>query len=267
MVKNQLLHYETHLCDQPGATWMLFVHGAGGSTRTWRRQIDDLSQAYHLLMIDLPGHGQMAHRKNDTPVYTFERIATEIWQVVDHLKIETCHLVGVSLGAIIVLEMRESRPEQTISVILSGPILKLNTKLKTLASLSLGLAKIIGYPSFYKLSALIMMPRNNHKKSRSVFIKESRVLTTDEFRKWTNMYHGLNATLKQLFHKPLSHPHLLVSGEQDHLFLHAAVDYAKIHPGHTQLEIVPKCGHVVSIEKASVFNQLCLEFLGKGGDL
>lgn len=263
MLNNELLYHETYLCPEPDAAWMLFVHGAGGSTRTWRRQIDDLSQTYNLLLIDLPGHGEMAKRSNDAEVYTFEAIARAIWRVVDHLAIETSHLVGVSLGAIIVLEMRELRPQQTLSIILSGPILQLNTKLKVLASMSLGLAKIIGYPNFYKLSALIMMPRTNHQKSRKVFIKESRVLTTDEFRKWTNMYYGLNTTLNELFHKTLSHPHLLVSGAQDHLFLYAAQAYAKLHDTHTQLKIVPKCGHVVSIEKANIFNQLCLDFLAK----
>lgn len=263
MSNNQLLYYETYPCEKPNAAWMLFVHGAGGSTRTWRRQIDDLSQTYNLLLIDLPGHGEMAKRSNAADVYTFEAIATAIWQVVDHLKIKASHLVGVSLGAIIVLEMRELRPKQTMSIILSGPILQLNTKLKVLASMSLGLAKIIGYPNFYKLSALIMMPRTNHQKSRKVFIKESRVLTTEEFRKWTNMYYGLNKTLKRLFQQPLSHPHLLVSGAQDHLFLYAAQAYAKMHSQYTNLKIVPKCGHVVSIEKASIFNQLCLDFLNE----
>jgi pimeloyl-ACP methyl ester carboxylesterase len=75
------------------------------------------------------------------------------------------------------------------------------------------------------------------------------------------MYYGLNRSLKQLFRKPLAHPHLLVSGAQDHLFLYAAKAYAKFHPKWTELHIVPHCGHVVSIEQAAIFNQLCQQFL------
>jgi pimeloyl-ACP methyl ester carboxylesterase len=256
-----ILHYEIHHSTNSEAEWLLFIHGAGGSTRTWRRQVETLRQTHHLLLVDLPGHGEMANRPSTEERYTFPLIAAKIWAVVDHLKLPGVHLVGVSLGAIIALQMREDRPEQTHSLILSGPILKLNTKLKLLANLSLGLAKIIGYPAFYKLSARIMMPRNNHRKSREVFIRESQVLTTTEFRKWTNMYYGLNKTLKHLFRQPLSHPHLLVSGAQDHLFLYAAKAYAKFHPKWTELHIVPRCGHVVSIEQAQVFNQICQQFL------
>jgi pimeloyl-ACP methyl ester carboxylesterase len=261
MPANQLLYYETYPADQPAAEWLLFIHGAGGSTRTWRRQIDDLRTRFNLLLIDLPGHGQMAKRPIAAPVYTFPAIAEQIWAVADHLKLSGTHLVGVSLGAIIALEMRELRPQQTHSVILSGPILKLSLKLRLLASASLALAKIIGYPAFYKLSARVMMPRTNHQKSREVFIKESQVLTTDEFRKWTNMYYGLHPTLQGLFDRPLQHPHLLVSGSQDHLFLGAAQAYAAKHPQQVHLEVVSRCGHVVSIEQAAVFNRLCLDFL------
>ncbi|RMF03794.1 MAG: alpha/beta fold hydrolase [Bacteroidetes bacterium] len=256
-----ILYHEIHHSTHPDAEWLIFIHGAGGSTRTWRRQVDDLKQTHHLLLIDLPGHGQMANRPNEDEHYTFPLIAQKVWAVVDHLNIAAVHLVGVSLGAIIALQMREQRPDTTLSVILSGPILKLNTKLKILANLSLGLAKIIGYPAFYKLSARIMMPRANHRKSREVFIREAEVLTTSEFKKWTQMYFGLNKTLRSLFHQPLRHPHLLVSGAEDHLFLYAAKAYAKFHSHWTQLHIVPRCGHVVSIEKAQTFNELCLHFL------
>jgi len=203
----------------------------------------------------------MAKQLTAVPVYTFPAIAKQVWAVADHLKLSASHLVGVSLGAIIALEMRELRPLQTQSVILSGPILKLSLKLRVLASASLALAKIIGYPAFYKFSARVMMPRTNHQKSREVFIKESQVLTTDEFRKWTNMYYGLYPTLQGLFDRQVQHPHLLVSGSQDHLFLGAAKAYAAKHPQHVHLEVVNHCGHVVSIEQAAVFNRLCLHFL------
>ncbi len=256
-----ILYYETHHSTKEQADWLVLIHGAGGSTRTWRRQIEDLRQTHHLLLIDLPGHGQMADRPSPETHYTFPLMAAKIWGVIDHLQLSSVHLMGVSLGAIIALQMREERPTQTQTVILSGPILKLNLKLKLLANLSLGLAKIIGYRAFYKLSARIMMPRNNHRKSREVFIREAKVLSTSEFRKWTNMYYGLNKTLKELFRQPLRHPHLLVSGAQDHLFLYAAKAYAHYHPKWTALHIVPRCGHVVSIEQAQVFNHLCLQFL------
>ncbi|MEL6986531.1 MAG: alpha/beta hydrolase, partial [Bacteroidota bacterium] len=109
-------------------------------------------------------------------------------------------------------------------------------------------------------SARIMMPRKNHKKSRDVFIKESRVLSDEEFKKWTNMYFNLNKTLDRLFNAISTIPQLMVMGEQDHLFLSPAKSYAAQHD-NTAIEIIEKCGHVVSIEQAKKFNEITLSFL------
>ena len=259
MIEKDLLHYEAHGAD-PKKEWILFIHGAGGSTVTWKRQVNAFSQLYNLLIIDLPGHGRMADRPNDDASYSFESIANKIWNLVEHLKISSIHLMGVSLGTIIALQMREMHPSKVLSIILPGAIVKLNRKLRILASLSLGMAKIIGYHAFYKMSARIMMPRRNHKKSRDVFIRESQFLSIDEFKKWTNMYYHLDKTLKGLFFAQSEIPQLMVMGDQDHLFLAPASQYAEEHE-NTQIEIINKCGHVVSIEKAEEFNKICLRFL------
>lgn len=259
MEAKDLLHHETHIAN-PDAEWLVLIHGAGGSTVTWKRQVPELGRHYNLLVVDLPGHGRMSERPNEEPAYTFEHIGDRIWHVVDHLRLERVHLLGVSLGTVIALSMREQRPAQVASLVNGGAIVRLSTRLKVLATASLTLAKVIGYPAFYRLSATIMMPRKNHQKSRDVFIRESRFLSTEEFRKWTAMYRGLNKTLKRLFAAASDIPHLVVMGAQDHLFLDQAQLYAERHDA-VRLEVIPRCGHVVTIEQAERFNVLCLAFL------
>lgn len=256
-----LLYFETYV-QAENTQWILLVHGAGGSIKTWKRQVDQLGADYNLLIIDLPGHGKSAKLCKDVPVYSFEFVAEKIWDVVDHLNISSIHLVGISLGTIICLQMRVLKPQKVLSVIMPGAIVQLNFKLRTLANMSLALAKIIGYPNFYKLSAYIMMPRGNHKKSRDVFVQESKALTMEEFKKWTDLYYHLNDTLKVLFYKTSTLPHILIMGNQDHLFLNPAQAYAEQH-NNTSISIVKNCGHVVSIEKAVQFNTICLAFLKK----
>jgi len=254
-----LLYFETHqrsINDE----WVLLVHGAGGSTRTWKKQIEQLGAHYNLLIIDLPGHGKNASNSDQFPNYSFLFMADKIWEVIDHLKIHKIHIIGVSLGTIICLQMRHLQPVRILSVIMPGAIVKLNTKLKILASLSLAFAKIIGYRNFYKLSASIMLPRKNHKRSRDVFINESKALSINEFKKWTALYYNLNKTLLEFFDAKSPIPHLLIMGSQDHLFLKPARDYA-IHHSNAILKVIPDCGHVVSIESAKKFNRICLKFL------
>ncbi len=256
---DNLLHFETHQ-HSISTDWLLFVHGAGGSTRTWKKQIEELGAHYNLLIIDLPGHGKNAGNSAQFPKYSFLFMAEKIWEVIDHIKIQNIHIIGISLGTIICLQMRHLKPHRVLSVIMPGAIVRLNTKLKVLASLSLALAKVIGYPNFYKMSASIMLPRKNHKKSRDVFIKESKALSIDEFQKWTGLYHNLNRTLLDFFETKSPIPHLLIMGSQDHLFLQSAKEYAIYH-NNAKIKVIPNCGHVVSIESAQKFNSICLEFL------
>ena len=50
-----MLKYE--VIDNQKEEWVVFVHGIGGSTKTWGKQIDEFSENYNLLLLDLPGHG------------------------------------------------------------------------------------------------------------------------------------------------------------------------------------------------------------------
>jgi pimeloyl-ACP methyl ester carboxylesterase len=236
------------------------IHGAGGSTRTWKRQIKRLGAHFNLLVIDLPGHGQSADLESQDDEYTFSIISQRVWEVVDHVGIEKVHVLGVSLGAIIALRIEQLYNDRVKSVVLAGAIVQLNRKLKIIASTSLFLAKLIGYRAFYKVAARIALPRDNHKTSRDIFIRESEALSLDEFRKWTEMYRSLNVTLKELFLEATDAPKLLLMGDQDHLFLNPALDYVKKR-ANALLKVFPKCGHVVNIEQPDSFNEHCIEFI------
>ena len=254
-----LLHHNIH-ANANSDEWLLMIHGAGGSTRTWKRQIEDLSQHFNLLVIDLSGHGESAKFSDEHDSYTFDSIGHLIWNVVDYLNIEQVHILGVSLGAIIALNIETLYSDRVKSFVLAGAIVHLNLKLKIVAESSLTLAKIIGYRRLYKVAARFMLPRRNHKTSRDFFIRESKALSLNEFRKWTEMYHTLNATLQELYAAATDVPRLLLMGEQDHLFLGPAIEYSREKP-YSTLEVVPKCGHVVNIERADAFNEACIRFV------
>lgn len=258
---NELLYHELHQTSRENRPWVLFIHGAGGSTRTWRKQIDSFKEEYNLLLIDLPGHAQSKQVSIDSSAYTFEWIGNKIWEVVDHLKLSSLHIVAVSLGSIIGMQMQKLRPTAVKSMIFAGPIVGLNFKLRLLARSGLMLAKVIGYHRFYALTARIALPRKNHQKSRQVFVEESRRIDTVEYRKWTAMYgKTLDGSLKNLFGTPPTIPLFFVVGEQDHLFMRPALKYYKKFK-KVQLKMIEKCGHVVSIEKFSEFNNVAIKSL------
>jgi pimeloyl-ACP methyl ester carboxylesterase len=258
--KHGILHFESHVSES-ASEWVLFVHGAGGSTRTWRKQVASFQEHFNLLLVDLPGHAHSQEATRNQPNYNFEWIGNKIWEVVDSLRIERVHIVAVSLGSIVAMQMHHSRPHAVKSMVFAGPIVALNTKLRLLASTGLMLAKVIGFQNFYSLTARITLPRKNHKKSREIFVRESKSIADAEYRKWTAMYgKTLDSTLQLLFEKAPLLQMCFVVGDQDHLFKEPALIYASKY-SEVHVELVPRCGHLVSLEKPDVFNEKCLRFL------
>lgn len=255
------LHYETHLTGISDSPWVLFIHGAGGSIRTWRKQIEAFNGRYHLLLIDLPGHAQSTKSSERQAVYDFNWIGDKMWEVVDLLKIQTVHIVAVSLGSIIGMQMQYNRPHQVVSMIFAGPIVGLNLKLRLLARFGLALAWLVGFQRFYAITSRIALPRKNHQKSREIFVRESKAISDEEYRKWTSMYgKTLDDTLNLLFKEATQIPVLFVIGEQDHLFKSPALAYAE-RCENVRVVLIERCGHLVSLERSEHFNTVCLDFM------
>lgn len=255
-----LLHYEKHFLSQQH-DWMVLVHGAGGSTRTWKNQIDEFRQYYNVLVLDLRDHGKSKFRDLiDNLEYSIESIALDVVRLLEHLDIRKCHFVGVSLGSVIIRAIEEMRPHLINSVILAGGIFRINYKLNILLKSGLILANLLPFHTIYKIFALIVLPRNNHKSSRHIFVREAKKITHKEFLNWLRITKNINSTLKRLFSNKIDVPYLIVMGEQDHVFLKPANEFAKKYR-NVALEVIEQCGHVCNIEKAKEFNQKTIAFL------
>jgi len=53
-----MLFYTTHINSDKNAKWVVFIHGAGGSSSIWYKQINSFRKHFNLLFVDLRGHGQ-----------------------------------------------------------------------------------------------------------------------------------------------------------------------------------------------------------------
>ena len=106
-----MLHHSTYTRSE-AAPWVTFIHGAGGSSSIWYKQIRAFQDRFNILLIDLRGHGQSkSHLDHQGSLpYTFDAIAREVIDVLDNLRISSTHLVGISLGTIIVREIAELLP-------------------------------------------------------------------------------------------------------------------------------------------------------------
>ena len=242
--------------------WVTFVHGAGGSSSIWYKQIRDFSKRFNVLLLDLRGHARSVSRLNRIfeKKYTFSSISNDIIQILNKEKIKESHFVGISLGTILIRNIAELNPSMVKSLIMGGAIMKLNFRSKFLIKVSSVFKSIVPYIWIYKTLAFIIMPNSNHKESRLLFVREAKKLYQKEFLRWFKLTSEVNPLLKLFRQIELQIPTLYVMGSEDYMFLNPIKKIVKNHK-NSKLFIIPNCGHVVNIEKPKLFNKTTISFL------
>lgn len=258
-----MLYYKTYY-KSSDTDWVVFVHGAGGSSSIWFKQLKAYKEEFNVLMVDLRGHGKSKGmlQKYYEDEYSFKLASQDIIDVLDDADIENAHFVGVSLGTIIIRTIGEMQPERVQSLVMCGAIMRLNIRSRFLVFLGHTFKKVVPFMWLYKLFAWIILPKKRHSESRNLFIREAKKLYKKEFMKWFNLTHGINPLLRYFREQELKIPTLYVMGSEDYLFLPPVKNVVEDHK-QSILKVVKECGHVVNVEKPGTFNQISLNFLKK----
>ncbi|MFQ3174539.1 MAG: pimeloyl-ACP methyl ester carboxylesterase [Flavobacteriales bacterium] len=244
--------------------WVTFVHGAGGSSSIWFKQIRDFQKQYNVLLLDLRGHGESKTTLKTAfkQKYTFSALANDILEVLDFLTIGKSHFVGISMGTILIRQLAEMYPNRVQSMILGGAILKMNFRSQILMRLGNLFKYVLPYLILYKLFAFVIMPKKSHKQSRLLFINEAKKLYQKEFIKWFKLTAEINPVLKWFRQVELNIPTLYVMGEEDYMFLPSVRVVVSNHYKSSTLFVIQNCGHVVNVEQPNTFNTEVLSFIG-----
>lgn len=253
-----MLYYKTY--PNPESTeWVAFIHGAGGSSSIWFKQIKDFCRHFNVLMVDLRGHGKSA---GDKPYeqYTFNEICGDILEVMDHAKIRSAHFIGISLGTILIRNLCELAPERVKSMVLGGAIMRLNRRAKFLSAFGDKFKTLMPYLWLYKLFAWIIMPRERHKESRLLFVNEAKKLCQKEFIHWYRLIYEVNPLLNYFAEKASPVPTLYLMGDEDHMFLPFIKKLCTVQE-NASLSIIADSGHVCNVEKPEEFNRESIRFI------
>ncbi len=255
-----MLHHTTYILDleQP---WVTFIHGAGGSSAVWFKQIRHFSKYFNVLLLDLRGHGKSKELSiGNLKKYNFQKVGNDIIEVMDFLKIKKTHFVGISLGTIIVREITERFPDRSSSMIMGGAVMQLNLKGQILMYLGNSLKSIVPYLLLYRLLAYIVMPSDKNKESRILFVNEAKKLYQKEFKKWFGLAAQINPLLRYFRIHDSGIPTLYVMGSEDHMFLPSITKLVKDHASSI-LHVIDDCGHVVNVERPEEFNARVVTFI------
>ncbi|MEX0593354.1 MAG: alpha/beta hydrolase [Balneolaceae bacterium] len=257
------LYYKTY-SSHPDKDWVVFVHGAGGSSTIWFRQLKEFREAFNVLFVDLRGHGQSTHsfERHFRNPYTLEGVTQDLIDVLDKLEIHRAHFIGVSLGTLLIRTLEEMQPSRVYSVVQCGAIMRLNIRSRFLIWGGHLIKRWVPFIWLYRLFSWIILPRANHQESRHHFIREARKMAKKEFLRWFRLSYEMIPVMRVFRQNESPNPTLYVMGREDHMFL-PAIQTMVNHHHNSELHVIEECGHVCNIERPDEFNRVAIAFLSK----
>jgi 3-oxoadipate enol-lactonase len=230
---------------------LVLLHGLGMGAWMWRPQLPALAAHYHTLAPDLPGCGSA---KASGP-FTMERAAQAVVDLVRANGGRPAHLCGLSLGAMVALQVYQSAPEVVASLILSGGqvhphrqgtrarwVMVSLLPARTMTGAVLGdLPEPVRQRSPELVADALASARQTSKRS---LLRALRAVAAVDFR-------GLLPTILV--------PTLVLCGAKDAPNLPAARQMGATIP-QAELQIIPGVGHFWNLEQPDLFAQTVLTF-------
>lgn len=237
--------------------WVVLIHGIGGNSSMWRRQIALLQDDYNTCAITLPGHGFNNSNVVNMGAETFEQVALGIIRYLHTKGIKEIYLISVSMGTIVANEMLKLDPAFIKKSLLTGAVCGVNTIMFWECQLVVRCADFIPYRALVSLCVHVLLPKSTHKKSRTFLIQECLKMSKEELVKWIfllfkNMNYLKNRTLD-------SAKCLLVVGDEDYAFRGGNISIAR--RCKLPIHVMKHCGHVVSLHRWREFNQVMMNVL------
>jgi pimeloyl-ACP methyl ester carboxylesterase len=112
--------------DWLGAPWVkpetaLLIHGNDESSVSWFGWIPRMAQEFRLVRPDLPGFGNSSIPPNFE--WSMPSLATTLARFLDHIGVESAHIIGAKTGGAIGMQFAADYPQKTRTLtIVSGPV-------------------------------------------------------------------------------------------------------------------------------------------------
>ena len=242
----------------PGRTPLLFIHGFGTDSMTWRYSLGELSKTREVWTIDLPGHGNSLGFPME---YESHSLFNEYVQILREFLaiagLKRVHLIGHSLGGGIALQFALTQQNSVSSLTLFAPMglgKKINGKF--IESFAKGESvrqiretlNLLFYTNSWVTDSLVnaTVLQHNNPEFRKILSRLASILQKQDEQNWI-----VKDELKEL-----SIPVKLIWGKEDQVLPSC---HAKDMPGSFAVHIFPNTGHMVHIEQFQLINRLIVD--------
>jgi pimeloyl-ACP methyl ester carboxylesterase len=236
---------------------VLFLHGLGGSLEDWEPQVGPFSTRYRVLRLSVRGHGA-----SDKPRgrYDVEDFTSDVIAVLRAAGVERAHLVGLSMGGMIALQLAVDAPGMVGAWCWPTPGLKSGAE-NVAERVGLWQRRILTrFLSMEKFAAILagrLFPEPGQEAMQAEF---RRRWAANDPRAYRESYLALLRWSVAGRIQAIREPALVVHSEFDYTTLERKKRWADQLP-NARMATIAGGRHAVSMDKAGEFNRVVLGFL------
>ncbi|UPJ58118.1 alpha/beta hydrolase [Bradyrhizobium sp. 192] len=248
-------------------TPIIFLHEFAADHTNWEPQMRYFARGHRCITYSARGYAPSG--VPDGEVYSYTHFYTDALAVLDHLKIERAHLVGLSMGAYSSLQIGLNAPQRALSMTLAG--VGSGSEIENLEAWRKQCRT--NAEQFETLGSAEVAKVTREAPSRIPFlVKDPRghadfyaALARHDSRGSANTMRGFQGGRPSIYTmtdaiKKASTPALIVCGDEDDPCVGPSL-FLKQHLPAAGLAMFPKSGHVLNLEEPALFNETVARFV------
>ena len=253
--------------EETGAgTPVVFVHEFAGDCRSWETQLRFLGRSFRCIAFNARGFPP-SDVPEDGARYSQAHARDDIVAVLDHLKIDRAHIVGLSMGGFATLHFGIAYPQRARSLVIAGcgygaePDKKAKFQAECEAAAASFEADWAGAAKKYALGPTRVQLENKDPRGWAEFAAQ---LAEHSARGQALTMRGVQMKRPSLYElvdamRKIELPALIVTGDEDDPCLEPALLMKRNIPA-AGLVVIPWSGHTINLEEPDAFNRALLEF-------
>ena len=258
------LHYEEAGTGLP----MVFVHEFAGEAASWAPQVRFFARRYRTIAYNARGYPP-SDVPDDPAAYSQMQAVNDIRGLLDALKIDRAHIVGLSMGGFATLHFGLTYPERALSLVVGGA--GYGSKPEERERFRADSAGIV--ERFEREGMAAVADTYAMGPTRVQFLDKDPVgwhefhelLRNGSAKGHALTMRGVQMTRPSLYEltdrmAKLEVPTLVITGDEDEPCLEPALHMKRTIPT-AGLVILPKSGHTINLEEPEAFNRAVLDFV------
>jgi len=253
---------------------VILIHGYGAKKEIWKPQIVDLSKRFKVIAFDLRGTGE-----SDRPNihYTMKMLAEDVNGLTDFLLIEKAHIIGRSFGGMIAQNFTLLFPQKVEKLVLIATNygraetewveIPKNGRLEEVETLKHDPLKAFKQKSkwVFHIKFRKEMEANPTKKFYGIFSMEDLIrestINPSRPQDIINQAEAMKThyTLEKL--SEINSKTLLIAASHDRQTPVSVMIEMNNRIPNSELKIINKAGHFMTLSRASEVNNIILDFL------